>query len=63
MEILKRLLRGFIDNYRTTYEALDRFRDSESGRKSEIDNVSPPGAMLVWLGRRKGRDEVGVLLH
>lgn len=45
MEILKRLLRGFIDNDRTSWEALDRLRESQ-GEKVKSTNISQ-GAMLV----------------
>lgn len=54
MEILKRLLRGFIDNYRTSWEALDRFRERRR-EKVKSKNVSPAREMLVLLVQRAGR--------
>ena len=45
MEIFKRLLKGFIDNYQTSWEALDRLRDRR-GEKVKSTNMSQR-AMLV----------------
>lgn len=47
MEILKRLLRGLIYNYRTSWEALDRLRERR-GENVKSTNMSQ-GAMLVGL--------------